>query len=57
MLGGRDMTVQDVAVHFEMSQPAVAKHLRILSDTDLIRVEANGRSRINRLKREVENPE
>ena len=32
-----------------MKRPAVAKHLRVLGEGGLIRVEARGRSRINHL--------
>jgi len=35
---------------FEMSRPAVAKHLRILEDAGLIHVEEKGRERINHLQ-------
>ena len=34
------MTVGDVADRFDMTRPAVAKHLKVLSDGGLISVEA-----------------
>ena len=37
------MTVGDVAERFDMTRPAVAKHLKVLSDGGLISVEARGR--------------
>lgn len=43
------MTVGDVADRFDMTRPAVAKHLKVLSDGGLISVEARGRERFNRL--------
>jgi DNA-binding transcriptional ArsR family regulator len=43
------MTVGDVAERFDMTRPAVAKHLKVLSDGGLISVEARGRERFNRL--------
>lgn len=46
------LSVGQVAERFEMTRPAVAKHLRILSDGGLIEVETRGRSRINRLNAE-----
>lgn len=49
LLSEGEMTVGDVAERFEMTRPAVAKHLRVLSDGGLIEVEARGRERINRL--------
>lgn len=49
LLAERDMTIGDVAANFAMTRPAVAKHLRILEAGAVIRVEARGRERINRL--------
>lgn len=49
MLAERDRPVADIAAHFDMSRPAVAKHLAILREGGLIVVEARGRERINRL--------
>jgi DNA-binding transcriptional ArsR family regulator len=44
-----ELTVGEVADQFDMTRPAVAKHLRVLGEGDLIRVEARGRMRVNRL--------
>ncbi|MEX0645635.1 MAG: metalloregulator ArsR/SmtB family transcription factor [Parvularculaceae bacterium] len=41
--------IGDIAAEFDMTRPAIAKHLIILRDGDLIRVETRGRERINRL--------
>lgn len=49
LLAERDLTVGEVADRFDMTRPAVAKHLRILGDGGLVSVEARGRSRVNRL--------
>ncbi|MEL6426998.1 MAG: metalloregulator ArsR/SmtB family transcription factor [Pseudomonadota bacterium] len=49
MLAQSDMTVGAVAAEFDMSRPAVAKHLGQLEGSGLITVEARGRERINRL--------
>lgn len=46
------LSVGEVASRFEMTRPAVAKHLRILGEADLVRVETRGRNRINRLNPE-----
>lgn len=47
LLAEREMSVGEVAARFEMTRPAVAKHLGILGEGDLIRVERRGRTRIN----------
>ena len=49
MLTQQDMTIAQVAGHFDMTRAAVKKHLTVLSDGGLITVEARGRERINRL--------
>jgi len=53
LLAKRDMTVSDVASRFDMSRPAVAKHLGILQAADLIRTERKGREVVNRLNPEA----
>jgi len=49
MLADQAMSVGEVADHFDMTRPAIAKHLKILGEGGLITVEAKGRERINRL--------
>jgi DNA-binding transcriptional ArsR family regulator len=44
---GREMTVNQVAQKFDMSRQAVAKHLAILRDADVIRSEKQGRERVH----------
>jgi DNA-binding transcriptional ArsR family regulator len=44
---GREMTVNEVAQKFAMSRQAVAKHLAILRDADVIRSEKHGRERVH----------
>ena len=50
MLATGDRAIGEIAAEFEMTRPAVAKHLAILKEGDLISVEAIGRERINKLK-------
>ncbi|PHR92117.1 MAG: transcriptional regulator [Robiginitomaculum sp.] len=50
LLADRSLTVTQVASHFDMSRPAVAKHLGILQDGDIICVKAQGRERVNSLQ-------
>lgn len=49
-LGERDMTIGEIASHFDMTRPAVKKHLTVLEEGKLIRVVPRGRERINRLQ-------
>jgi DNA-binding transcriptional ArsR family regulator len=45
----RDQTIAEVADQFDMTRPAVKKHLTVLSDGGLITVIPRGRERINRI--------
>ncbi|WP_044006988.1 metalloregulator ArsR/SmtB family transcription factor [Jannaschia sp. CCS1] len=47
LLGSRDMSIGDVASHFDMTRPAVKKHLAVLAQGQLITVTPKGRERIN----------
>jgi DNA-binding transcriptional ArsR family regulator len=49
MLSERPMTIGEVASHFAVTRPAIAKHLKVLEEGDVIRVTAKGRERINTL--------
>ncbi|MEM8750740.1 MAG: metalloregulator ArsR/SmtB family transcription factor [Pseudomonadota bacterium] len=44
-----EMRLSDLAEPFEMSQTAVSKHVRVLSDAGLVAVEKRGRTRHCRL--------
>lgn len=45
-----DMTIGEVASHFDMTRAAVKKHLTVLEEGNLISVHPRGRERINRLE-------
>jgi len=49
LLGQNEMTIGEVAVHFDMTRAAVKKHLTVLEEGNLISVHPRGRERINRL--------
>ncbi len=49
-LAGGEAPLSDLAAPFEMSQTAVSKHVRVLSDAGLVRVEKRGRTRYCRLE-------
>ena len=44
-----EMRLSDLAEPFEMTQTAVSKHVRVLSDAGLVHVEKRGRTRYCRL--------
>ena len=50
MLAEQSLSVNDIAENFDMSRPAIAKHLGILRDGDIITVKIQGRERINSLR-------
>ena len=49
MLAEGDRPIAEIAAAFDMTRPAVAKHLAILREGGVIAVEAKGRERIHRL--------
>ncbi|WP_425408496.1 ArsR/SmtB family transcription factor [Hyphococcus sp.] len=49
MLAHGDRPIADIAAEFDVTRPAVAKHLAILREGGIISVEQRGRERINRL--------
>lgn len=48
-LVGGETRLSELAEPFEMTQTAVSKHVRVLSDAGLVRVEKRGRTRYCRL--------
>lgn len=50
LLTDSDMSIGDVAGHFDITRAAVKKHLTILEKGKLISVRTNGRERINHLE-------
>ena len=47
MLTTRDMTIGEVSDQFDITRPAVKKHLTILHEGNLIQVRTQGRERVN----------
>lgn len=45
LLTSADRTVNELALPFSMSQPAVSQHLKVLRDAGLVTVERRGRER------------
>lgn len=56
MLGAQPMTIAEVSDQFDMTRAAVKKHLVMLSDGGLIRVEPRGREKVNSLNAEALRP-
>jgi DNA-binding transcriptional ArsR family regulator len=52
LLAAQTLTLNGVAEHFEISRPAVSKHIKILSECGLVTVEQEGRERYCMLKPE-----
>jgi len=48
-LRGGGVAVAELAAGFDMTRPAVSKHLRVLRDARLVREEREGRQRVYRL--------
>lgn len=49
-LSAGEMTIGEIAGHFDVTRAAVKKHLKILEEGRLISVHPRGRERINRLE-------
>ncbi len=45
LLAGKSMPVNDVAEKFDMSRPAVSKHIKILNECGLVVIRKDGRKR------------
>ena len=45
LLAGQTLTLNTVAENFKMSQPAVSKHMRILTECGLVTIQKLGRER------------
>jgi DNA-binding transcriptional ArsR family regulator len=48
-LRSADLSVTDLAGPFDMTQPAISQHLRVLLDAGLVEAQAIGRQRLYRL--------
>jgi DNA-binding transcriptional ArsR family regulator len=46
---GRPHTVNELADHFDVTRPAISKHLRLLKDARVVRERRDGRNRIYEL--------
>ncbi|MEQ8524564.1 metalloregulator ArsR/SmtB family transcription factor [Gracilimonas sp.] len=45
LLAGQSLPVNDVAEKFDMSRPAVSKHIKILNECGLVLIQKQGRKR------------
>ncbi|MFY0653540.1 MAG: winged helix-turn-helix transcriptional regulator [Cyclobacteriaceae bacterium] len=46
LLAEETLSVNEVAEKFEISRPAISKHLKILKECDIIQIEKKGRERL-----------
>ncbi|MEM9937711.1 MAG: metalloregulator ArsR/SmtB family transcription factor [Pseudomonadota bacterium] len=53
LLSEREMSVNEIASNFSMTRPAIAKHLNILREGQLLKVTQKGRERIHTLTPEA----
>ena len=56
LLADEELTIAQVADQFDITRGAVKKHLTILEEGQLIRVETHGRERINHLNADAIRP-
>jgi len=52
LLANKDMTIAQVAGHFDMTRAGVKKHMKILEEGALIHVTPKGRERVNTLNQQ-----
>ncbi len=52
LLSNESMTINSLAGNFDMSRPAVSKHVKILANTGFISIEDKGRERFCILKKD-----
>ena len=45
ILKEEDLTINEIAGHFDISRPAISKQLKILHESNLIEIEKSGRER------------
>jgi len=50
ILSQETLTVNEIADRFEISRPAISKHLKILRESELIEINQKGRERICQIK-------
>ncbi|NML23752.1 winged helix-turn-helix transcriptional regulator [Pseudoflavitalea sp. G-6-1-2] len=55
LLASQQLTLNGVAAYFDMSRPAISKHIRILTECGLVTIQQQGRERycqgeLNKLK-------
>ena len=53
MLADGERSLSEISAEYEMTRPAVTKHLKILEQGGLIRVRTSGRERLHRLRPET----
>jgi DNA-binding transcriptional ArsR family regulator len=49
LLANGDLSIADITSHFKVSRTAIAKHLQVLSDAELVTAEKAGREKIYHL--------
>lgn len=52
LVRSEELSVGDIAVHFDVTRPAISQHLRVLADAELVTVRSTGRHRFYRARPE-----
>jgi DNA-binding transcriptional ArsR family regulator len=52
LLAGGEMSAGEVASHFEVTQPAISQHLRVLKESGLVTERRDGTRRLYRMRSE-----
>lgn len=52
LLGEKELPINGISEHFPMTRTAISKHLKILSEAELVRSEKRGREKIYHLHAE-----
>ena len=46
VLSERPLSINEIAEHFEISRPAISKQIKILQESDILRINSSGRERV-----------
>jgi DNA-binding transcriptional ArsR family regulator len=52
LLAGRELGATEIAAHFEVSQPAISQHLKVLKDVGLVNERREGTKRLLSVRHE-----
>ena len=50
LVSKKDLTVNDIAAAFKISRPAISKHIKILNECNIIKIQKEGRKRFCKIE-------